>query len=188
LPRSLTFSLIASIWGAIFLPVDVFKGIEGHILTFSGVIVASVIPTMALMATVLRAGRRSVREVTMLGRALMAQFDFWVGVLVIGLLLSALLLLGATFGWKTITFTASFRGVLFPFDPIQLVNGLILGCSVLLWSKFKPFVEGFRSLLELHVEQVVEEAKERFEDDTAEATRNVLTKPNDPSFGEMVKH
>ncbi len=187
--RSIIIACLCGVWATLVLPPKLFAGTEGNLLAFSGIVIAAVIPTMALMATVLRAGKRSISELRLLGNALIAQFDFWVGVLVIAIGISIVLVCGSLLKWHTVPFVSEWvGGVRYVFDPIQILNGLIVAGMVLMAFKVRPFIEGFRSLLELHVEQVVDEAQAAFDTETAGTTEAIKSKPSDPAFGAMVKH
>jgi hypothetical protein len=181
-------SAVAALAGAFLLPQKAFAGNEGNLIVFLGIIIAAVIPAMALMATVLRAAPHSVADVQKIGRALMVQYDFWAGVVVVGAFVCAALLLGALLGWKTHAFHIQLWNLSFDADPVILLNGCVAGGLCLLAHKGKPFLEGFRSLLELQVEQVEKEAREAFDQKTASTSAAVRAKKPDEKFGEIVRH
>lgn len=117
------------------------------------------------------------------------QYDFWAGTVAVAAVVCASLLIGSLLGWRTFTFDVPLPwGLSFDADPVAFLNGCVAGGLCLLAFKGKPFLEGFRSLLELHVEQVEDEARAAFDDDAAETTKALREKERDEKFGEMVRH
>lgn len=182
-------SVAVGIAAAIFLPQAAFSGNEGSLIMFTGIIIAAVIPAMALMASVLRPGPRSVADVQKVGRALLVQYDFWAGTVAVAAFVCASLIIGALLKWSTFKFIVPLPwGLAFDADPVKFLNGCVAGGLCLLASKGRPFLEGFRSLLVLHVEQVEDEARSAFDEQTADTTKALRAKESDKTFGEMVRH
>lgn len=181
-------SFFAALLGAVLLPESAFSGAATGLLSFCGILVAVILPTMALSVTALRASGRSPKTLEQYRAVLNKQFSFWSSFLGIVLVLAVAIIVGELLGWtgSEHKFTLwQFGEVVF--KPFGLVNAVILFCITILLARAKPFVEGFRSLLNLHIDQVIEESSKEFQTRANNTLREIKSSERDVKFGGRIQ-
>jgi hypothetical protein len=149
---------------------------------------AAVLPTMVLTATVLRAGGLSVKRIVDLRNALMRQLHVWAGLFLISLGACVLVIVGQVFDWNiplTVP-TIETRYVAvdgFSFDVVRILNGAIVGLLTLLLVRSKAVVDGLRSLIALSADVAISEAEQRNIEQQSLAQRGINELPERPDFG-----
>ena len=178
--------LLGLTFGA-FLPVDSFQEVAVGLLTIVGFAVSITVPTMALTVSTLRAGDRSPKELHTFKKALNTQFTFWVSILVTALICAGALVIGSAMSWNGPSFQVF---ELCGFGPhvgtMQTVNSAVVASLVLLFLKASPFVRGFRSILNLHIDQVIDESRSIRAKNAAQTAREISEREQNSDFGNFV--
>ncbi len=179
-------SFLMAIALTLLLPVDALGDASGGMLAFVGLLIAMLIPTMALNVTALRP-RRGVRaDAEKTGRALLTQFDFWAAMLWLSLVLAGLLILGSVLDWTSYSIVTQTKWGPFSFQPIAVLNVGVWFSIGLLVAKLKGFVAGFRSLLQLHIGQVVTEIEDTDVAGHINRKKAINEQATNDDFGEVV--
>lgn len=184
--RIVSLCALGAILVTILLPPDALKGASSGMLAFVGLLVAMLIPTMALNVTALRP-RRGRKDSERTGQALLEQFDYWAAMLWLSLALAGFLILGSVLDWK-----AAETSLATPLGEVKLrviavVNAAVWFTTGLLAAKLGGFVRGFRSLLKLHISQVLDEVQSSDPSGDAKRQEAIQSKPADPDFGKVIE-
>jgi hypothetical protein len=182
-------ALLIGILSGLLLPPAAFKEAMEGMLTFLGLVFASVVPAMALTVSTLRASRRSVREVKLLRRALDEQLRFWITFLGVTAAGAVVLLAASAIGWpQEKLFTFKLRQLAVVLTPMTFFNAAIMFLLTLILGKAPAFARGMRDLLHLHLDQVEAEslASLQIEHDVVTEAIAEKRKFDDPSFGKLI--
>jgi len=169
------------------LPADALKDASAGMLAFVGLLIAMLIPTMALNVTALRPRKGVQADAERTGQALLAQFDYWAAMLWLSLALAGLIILGSVIDWTEWSTKIETRWGAITFQPIAVLNVSIWFSIGLLVAKLGGFVAGFRSLLKLHIGQVtteIEYSDAAGHEDRKDAIEN---QPPQTGFGNVVE-
>ena len=130
-----------------------------EVLGLLSVIMAGLLPTMLLTATVLRAASLSAKRVTEYGAALRAQMHFWAVLFVACLVGSLSVTATAIFGAPDVQFTISLGKMSISETHATDVAVAITGASIgVILLRLPPSYEGILSLLTFNVEMAKDEA------------------------------
>jgi hypothetical protein len=182
-------ALAIGVLAALLMPPLAFKEAFEGMLTFLGLVFASVVPAMALTVSTLRASRRSIREVRSLRRALEVQLRFWMSFLGVTGAAAALLITASVLGWPAQTLIGvSPFGVQLNISGMTLLNSLIMFLTVLVIAKSPSFARGMRDLLHLHLDQVEAESLSALQQEHGVVAEAILEKrrEDDPDFGRLI--
>lgn len=183
--RPVLLCALGAILVTILLPPDALKGASSGMLAFVGLLVAMLIPTMALNVTALRP-RRGRKDSERTGQALLEQFDYWAAMLWLSLTLAGLLILGGVLGWRAAEVSVTTPVGDFQLRAIAIVSVAAWFTTGLLAVKLGGFVRGFRSLLKLHISQVLDEVQSSDLSGDAKRQEAIQSKSTDPGFGKLI--
>lgn len=146
-----------------FLPPKAFKDVTQELIALFGLMMAGVLPTMVLTASVLRAGNLSVKKLLAYRDALRRQMVVWIGLFVISLVASLLLIVGKMVDWSAvISIPLAWAGAnIISFDVIPLLNSLVVMAMALIVFRAVAVGNGIISLLRLSAELAISEAQAR---------------------------
>lgn len=165
-----------------------FEPAADTLATFASFVAAAIVPTMILAATVLRPARFGLPALRIYRTAIRQQLSFFSGVIVIAALLIVTLVVADLLAWQDNTYiVGEMHRWTFNVSSAAGVNAAIGFLSTLLLCRIFGFVNGVRSLFELHFEMVEQEAADSvraeargiFENDT-------VTKDPRQNFGRVL--
>lgn len=181
--------VVGSGLAAIFLmDTKAYGSVSQELMALFGLMMAAVLPTMVLTASVLRPGRLSVKRLTEYSDALATQLKIWIGLFLVALIASLCVVVGKMVGWSVpvaVDLSSAKLGLI-QVDLIVLVNGLITACLVLIVLRGLAVGHGIASILRLSSEISIGEAKAR-DEERHRATEQAISdiKPRE-GFGSYV--
>lgn len=158
----LAASVISGALAFAFLKADFFDKASQELIAVFGLMMAAVLPTMVLTATVLRSGGLSVKRIEEYRIALTRQLQIWAGLFLLSLCACTALVIGKTISWHAEIRILTRIGE-FNWNFATLLNGIIVALLVLLTLRAKAVIDGIRSLIDLSADVAVSEAKQRDE-------------------------
>jgi hypothetical protein len=167
-----------------FADATFYNGVSQEMIAFFALIMAGVLPTAALAATVLRSGGLTEKSITDYQTALLGQLTVWAGLFFLSLIGSACLIIGKAIDWK-IPIPFSLIG-LPNFDAGIILTGVTSAVFVLLLTRFSVVFVGLRSLIELSGEIAVSEIRLRDSSAAAQTQRPARQLPERPGFGNQI--
>lgn len=136
------------------LPTTAFNSATNVLASFAGVVVAALVPTMILAATILRPVSKGKKEFGQIRAAVSRQISFFSGLFLLTIVLAALLFGGALLGWKDISLDLPLgtgeRQWVVSIPVTRLIGGGVVSLSALIAAQMVGFVHGVRSLFHLH--------------------------------------
>lgn len=167
-----------------FADPTLYNSVSQEMIAFFALIMAGVLPTAALAATVLRSGGLTEKSVMDYQRALLAQLTVWAGLFFISLAGAACLIVGKAVDWKL---PIPFSLIGLPnLDAGVILTGITSAVFVLLITRFSVVFVGLRSLIELSGSIAVSEIHLRDSHAAAQAQRPARQLPERPGFGNQV--
>jgi hypothetical protein len=172
----------------VVLPTETFMDVTQELMALFGLLMAGVLPTMVLTASVLRPGNLSIRKLTRYREALRRQMLVWIGLFVVSFFSSLLVVLGKMLHWKLELNIPSIWEITpaFQFDAIRVLNALLMVGLVLVVTRIISVGNGVLSLLGLSAELALGEAQNRNERKFNNADAAVKEMPERERFGEYV--
>jgi len=170
---------------AIYAPVEAYEKATSVLATFAGVVVAALVPTMILAATILRPVSRGKIEFTHVRAAVARQISFFSGIFLLTILLTALLFLTSLTGWKDVVLPVDLHTLgaerLIDLNITRVLGGIIVSLSALIAIQTTGFVHAIRNLFDLHADNAEKELDRQIE----EEGRAILSAslPRDPRTG-----
>lgn len=144
---------------AFTLQADALDAATAEIVAFLSIVMAAVLPTMLLSATILKGEKLTVAEIAIFRVALDQQMSFWIGMLVWTLVSILALIFGKASAWQIPPFTLPRT------ERVIDISGLFVAVVVFSLAvvafRFPAFVRGIRSLMRLHLDELERSAKER---------------------------
>jgi hypothetical protein len=186
--RSLAAILVAGGLSLAFLPHDAFKGVTQELIAMFGLMMAGVLPTMVLTASVLRAGNLSVKTLKQYRDALRGQMLIWIGLFLVSMVASLLVIVGKMLDWSVLVKVplAWLKQPDFIFQAIPILNMLVVMALALVVFRAVAVGNGIISLLRLSAELAISEAQLR-EDDRHKAAELEIAKMSErEGFGSYV--
>lgn len=178
----------AGILSAIAVPPIAYKDATGVLASFAGVVVAAVVPTMILAATILRPVSRGKNEYSEMRGAVSKQLSFFSGLFLLTTALAMILFVGSLLGWSDVKvhIPISMREIKWEFDvPVtRVIGGAAVSLSVLLAIQMTGFVYGIRSLFILHADSAEKELDKLIEEQNEAISTAVLPKDPRKDFGQ----
>lgn len=155
--------LAAGALALVFLPGKAFANVTQELIALFGLLMAGVLPTMVLTASVLRAGNLSVKKLIIYRDALRRQMVIWIGLFFISLIASFLVIIGKMLDWSLTIWPPLTLVKLedMPFDAIRVLNSLISMALAVLLFRVIAVGNGIISLLRLSAELAISEAQAR---------------------------
>lgn len=180
--------LFAGVCALVFLPLRAFKDVTQELIALFGLMMAGVLPTMVLTASVLRAGNLSVKKLQAYRDALRSQLVIWIGLFLISLGASLLVIIGKMVDWSiVIQIPISGPGhKSIDLDLIRVLNALIVIFLSLLVLRAVEVGNGIISLLGLSAELAISEAQVRDEARHREAEEAIEGMLERKSFGDYI--
>ena len=185
--RFLRIGLIAAIGvaAAYFLPLTAYENTTSVVLSFAGIIVAALVPTMILAATILSPMVKGKNEFQRLKEAVSSLISFFSGLFLWTLVLGALLVVGTLLEWKELSISASLpiSDARFTINlPItRVVGGASVSIVALIIIQMTGFIHGVRILFKMHSENVEKEIDAALREQGRLASKAKL--PPDPRSG-----
>lgn len=155
--------LTAGVIAFVFLPNNAFKDVTQELIALFGLMMAGVLPTMVLTASVLRAGNLSVKTLKQYRDALRRQMLLWIGLFIVSLSASLLVVFGKIVNW-TIVVSLPLSWLKLQdtkFETVHLLNALIAMALAVVLFRAITVGNGILSLLGLSAELAISEAQDR---------------------------
>ena len=145
--------------GAVWMRPDFYEPAAAEIITLVAVLMAGILPTAILSATILRAGGLSVRRIVEVRNALLRQMDIWAGLFAISAVAGMALATGKLLKWSMVVHSP--RVSIPDMSLMPILNGIVTGSLVLLTLRMMTIFTGLRSLIVLSAEIAQSEAAHR---------------------------
>lgn len=145
--------------GAVWMPPTFYDPAAAEIIALVAALMAGILPTAILSATVLRAGGLSVRRILQARNALLQQMDVWAGLFAVAAVSAVLLAGGKLTKWSVVIPLDRLGGS--AWNAVPLANGVLTGCLILLTLRAMTLFRGLRSLIVLSAEIAQSEALNR---------------------------
>lgn len=172
------------------VPTSSFGEATTILASFAGVVVAALVPTMILAATILRPVSKGKNEFAQVRNAVAKQISFFSGLFLYTVILAALLFLGSLLGWNDISFPISVpvgrEGWVISIPVTKIVGGSVVGLATLIAIQMTGFVHGIRSLFTLHADNAEKELDRIIAEQNAVVTKAVLPKDPRAAIGETI--
>jgi len=155
--------LAAGLIALFALPTDAFKDVTQELMALFGLLMAGVLPTMVLTASVLRPSNMSVKRLYQYRDALRTQMLVWIGLFLASFVSSIFVILGKILEWTIAVDIPAIPGITgaWHFDAIRVVNSIIVFGLVLVLTRIISVGNGVLSLLGLSAELAIGEAQAR---------------------------
>src|SRR5690606_17640037 len=164
------------------VPTSSFGEATTILASFAGVVVAALVPTMVLAATILRPVSKGKNEFAQVRNAVAKQISFFSGLFLFTVILAALLFLGSLLDWNDISLPIPVpvgkEGWVISIPVTKIVGGSVVGLATLIAIQMTGFVHGIRSLFTLHADNAEKELDRIIAEQNAVVTKAVL--PKDP--------
>lgn len=147
--------LFAGALSVAFLPPKAFKEVTQELIALFGLMMAGVLPTMVLTASMLRAGNLSVKKLQDYRDALHSQLSIWIGFFLISLFASLFVIIGKMMDWSLVIPLEWIGLKSISFDLICILNALIVMSLTLIVLRAVEVGKGVISLLRLSAELAI---------------------------------
>ncbi len=186
---SLVAIFVAGSLSLAFLPNDAFKGVTQELIALFGLMMAGVLPTMVLTASVLRAGNLSVKTLKQYRDALRGQMLIWIGLFLISMVGSLLVIVGKVSEWSIVFEVPLAWAQLHDrtFEIISVLNALIVMALSLVVLRAVAVGNGILSLLRLSADLAISEAQLREDDRHKAAESAISTMSERADFGSYIE-
>lgn len=175
----------AGILASVLVPTSSYDNATTILASFAGVVVAALVPTMILAATILRPVSKGKNEFNAVRDAVSKQISFFSGLFLLTLMLAALIFAGSLFGWDDVTVYIQIPGEpnagQIPIPIVRVVGGSVVALAALIAVQMTGFVHGIKSLFALHADNAERELDRIIRDQNDVASTAVL--PKDPRAG-----
>lgn len=180
--------LAAGLIALVALPTDTFKDVTQELIALFGLLMAGVLPTMVLTASVLRPSNLSVKRLLHYRDALRTQMLVWIGLFLASFVSSIFVIIGKIVNWSIEFKTPEIGEILnsYNFDAIRIINALIVIGLALVLTRIISVGNGVLSLLGLSAELAIGEAKARDELKFADVEAAVREMSEREEFGKYV--
>lgn len=175
---------------AVYVPTKAFEAATGVLSGFAGVVVAALVPTMILSATILSPAALGKNEFKQVRLLVETQISFFSGLFLFAILLAILIFVGSLMGWEEHSFSVTLPTVDHPtsmsIDVTRIITGMIVSISALVAIQLIGFIAVIRSLFEIHAVNAERELDRRIRDENAQSLEKL--KPSEPriNFGENI--
>lgn len=187
-----TAAIAAGVIGFTLLPLDAYESVTQELIALFGLMMAGVLPTMVITASVLRAGNLSVKRLIAYRDGLRAQLILWIGLFFVSLVTCLMVIFGKMAEWSVSIYVpmAWLRMSDLSFDAVRFVNGMIsLGIALVVFRAISVG-NGVITLLHLSAELAISDARMRDESAhkrTEDSIKNMAERPDFGSFVDL-KH
>jgi len=185
----LSISALSGLLSLWLLRNDVFKDVSQELIAIFGLLMAGVLPTMILTASIIRAGQLSVKSLKAYQTALGRQLKVWIGLFLISFSASLLIVFGKLIDWSLpIHVPLAFFGLGdVSFDIVRLVNALIVMALTLMLSRVIDVGNGIISILNFSAELAIMDAQARDDARHKFADESIMGMVERKGFGELVE-
>jgi len=180
--------LIVGALAFVFLPSKAFKDVTQELIALFGLMIAGVLPTMVLTASVLRAGNLSVKKLIEYRDALRRQMAVWIGLFLVSLVASLLVTVGKMVDWSlALPIPIAWAGLkATSFEMVRALNAAIVMALAVVLFRAISVGNGIISLLRLSAELAISEAQLR-EDARHSAAEDAIGQMSErKGYGEYV--
>ncbi len=174
-----------AVLSGIFLPFEAYKDVTGELISFFSIMIAALLPTMVLTASVLRPGKLSSIKISQYATALSRQIAVWSGLFLICFIACWLLVLGKMVSWS-LPITLTVYSVKHKLNLIRFINAALSFSFSLTIFRGAAVGSGIVSLLNLTAEIAIGEARARDEEIIDKASSQVAEIQDRPGFGEYI--
>lgn len=180
-----SLSVIAGSAAALLIPASALSRIDEMLVTFLSIVVAAVIPGVALTASAQRPPTESVRGANDLGEGLKSQVRFWFGFLYVGGFTVIILCVCRSLNWILVT-------PRMPWVPDYIPLGsawLVFISATFLWfsvSRIRHVARAVRELIDLGTAAhaaAAEERRRQIQNEVEEALKAI---PKNPERGAVI--
>lgn len=146
-----------------FFDPTALNSVSSELTALFGLMMAAVLPTMVLTATVLRAGNLSVKRINAYSTALKSQMNVWIGLFLISLASCVFLIVGKATGWSILIEVPNLLGhqPATKFNLAGILSALTWAGLALTVVRASAVGSGIKSLMQLSAEIALGEAKAR---------------------------
>lgn len=152
-------TLCGGVMSAVWMKQDFYEPAAAEIIALVAVLMAGILPTAILSATVMRAGGLSVHRINQARNALLRQMDIWAGLFAISAIADIALAVGKLFKWSLILHVSYLYR--YDFNLMHILNCIVTGSLMLLSLRMMTIFTGLRSLIVLSAEIAQSEAIQR---------------------------
>lgn len=175
---------------AFWLPTDSFKSATTVLATFAGVVVAALVPTMLVAATILRPISKGKIEFQKVRAAVARQISYFSGLFLLTLLLAMLMFAGALADWYDyrVPIEVPLGENIFELTlaPVRILGGAVVSLASLIAIQMTGFVHGVRSLFTLHANNAEKELDRLIEEENRLSAAAILPKDPRERIGENI--
>ncbi len=148
---------------------------SGNIVSALSIINAAIFPTVVLSATILKGGTLSKALVARYRCALRTQISFFFGILLFSLMAIGAIVLAQAVGWKFIINASRFD---IKIDLSWIFNFVIVFLGSFVAFRLSAFFQAIVSLLDIHIDGVLEEVAARKKQSEAEREKELAELPD----------
>jgi hypothetical protein len=183
----LAAAAVAGVIGALFLDRSFYDAATAELVALVTLLMAGVLPTAILTATVLRAGGLSSRRIILARDALLHQLKVWAALFWVSFVTCVLLVVGKLSAWSILVkIAAPWSSEVYTFQIVYALNGTITAFLCLLVLRMMTIFTGVRSLVVLSADIAISEAEQRDRQSFDAAAQAIEAKPEREGFGRQI--
>ena len=186
LQAQLAIAFTLALGSTFAIPPNVFSHAADVLAALLGLVLAGVLPSMAVTATALRSGGLRVEQIRRYAKGLRNQMGFWVGLFLLGLFAGAGLATGEGLQWSIVTPRAPWVPQWIPTNGARLVVGWVIFFLALIIIRLPAFYRALISLVDLAEDSAVSEADLRDKPVLDRIAKQVGEIETPPEFGKNV--
>lgn len=168
-------AIVAGATSAYIFKADALNTPSGNIVSALSIINAAIFPTVVLSATVLKGAAMSEALVERYREALKTQISFFFGILIFSLMTIVAIIIAQAMNWN-ISLCASRLEYTIKLD--WLFNFVIVFMGAFVIFRLPAFLRALVSLLDVHIDGVMEEVAERNKRKKHERSQELSELPN----------
>jgi hypothetical protein len=186
----LIVTLFSAIVAAYFLPADSLKNTPSILGSFAGVVVAALVPTMILAATILKPTFGGLNEFEKMRSAVGTQISFFSGLFFWTIALAAMIFVGVAVDWNSneLVYQISLyeKNIVVKIVPIKFLNAAIIATVGIIGYRLSGFVAGIKSLFELHASDVKKEITRKIVEEGDTSLSQIVDSDTRTDFGKNI--
>ncbi|WP_139281426.1 hypothetical protein [Muricoccus roseus] len=183
----IVLALLLGTLGGASLNHDFYNSATSEIVALLALLMAGVLPTAILTATILRAGGLSVKKIGQVRDALLFQLRIWAALFGLSFSACGLLILGKLLNWSLDVPNLNVAGLTIDsFSLIPLLNAVVSSFLVLLILRSMTIFKGLRSLVVMSSEIAVSEAQIRVGGKFDRVEDTIEAAASRPGFGRQI--
>lgn len=181
----ISFIVAAGVAAGCFLPASAYRDTTSTIASFAGIIVAALVPTMILAATILSPMVKGKNEFNRLRGAIDQLISFFSGLFLWTLTLGFILIFGSLLQWVEIYIPIKFHvgevSYAFKMPLTRIIGGISVSLILLILMQMIGFIHGVRVLFKIHAENIEKEINQILKEQARAASKASM--PKDPRSG-----